>query len=236
MARKRARAAAEVAVAASSYAGPERRRFVNRSWPLPAFAAWGAAWLVFAASSQLGAQAAAAFVAAGLFGAVLSLLGATPWRRLFIGCGFPLSFAASGSAGSVPAWLWLLPLALLALVYPWRTWRDAPLFPTPRGALEGLAECVPLPAGARVLDAGCGLGAGLRELRREYPAALLEGLEWSWPLRWACALRCRFAQIRRADCMASALRNRDTPTYCPRPERSRSNKAAATPLSTIAAA
>lgn len=202
MARKRARAAAEVAVAASSYAGPERRRFVNRSWPLPAFAAWGAAWLVFAVCSQLGAQAAAAFVAAGLFGAVLSLLGATPWRRLFIGCGFPLSFAASGSAGSVPAWLWLLPLALLALVYPWRTWRDAPLFPTPRGALEGLAECVPLPAGARVLDAGCGLGAGLIELHRAYPQAALEGVEWSALLRVACAWRCPWARVRQGDLWA----------------------------------
>ena len=184
------------------FRGPERRRFVNRSWPLPAFIAWGAAWIVFAATLQLGAPPAAAFVAAGLLGAVLSLLGATPWRRLFIGCGFPLSFAASGSAGSVPAWLWLLPLALLALVYPWRTWRDAPLFPTPRGALEGLAERVPLPDGARVLDAGCGLGAGLIELHRAYPHAAVEGTEWSALLRLLCALRCRFARVRRGDLWA----------------------------------
>jgi len=202
VARKRVRAAAAAPVAAVSYAGPERRRFVNRSWPLPAFAAWGAAWLVFVGTLQLGAPAAAAFIAAGLFGAVLSLLGATPWRRLFIGCGFPLSFAVSGSAGSVPAWLWLLPLGLLALVYPWRTWRDAPLFPTPRGALEGLAEGVPLPEGARVLDAGCGLGAGLIELHRAYPQAVLEGTEWSALLRLACAWRCPWASVRRGDLWA----------------------------------
>ena len=172
----------------ASYRGPERRRFVNRSWPLPAFVAWAACWLVFAITRELGAPAASAFVAAGAFGAALALLGATPWRRVFIGCGFPLSFAASGAAGSVPAWAWLLPFALLAFVYPWRTWRAA--------------RRVPLAARAMVLDAGCGLGAGLVELRREYPDAALAGIEWSWPLAGACAARCRFARVRRGDLWA----------------------------------
>jgi hypothetical protein len=182
-----------------AYTGPERRRFVNRSWPLPAFVAWAASWVVFASVTRLGAPPAAAFVAGGVFGAALALLGATPWRRVFIGCGFPLSFAATGSAGTLVPWLWLLPLALLAFLYPWRAWRDAPLFPTPTGALAGLAARVPLDAGAAVLDAGCGLGAGLNELRRQYPQARLAGVEWSWPLRVACAWRCRFARIRRGD-------------------------------------
>ena len=181
------------------YAGPERRRFINRSWPLPAFAAWAASWLVFATLQRLGAPLAAAFVGAGVFGAGLALIGATPWRRLFIGCGFPLSFAASGSAGTLPAWIWLLPLTMLALVYPWRTWRDAPLFPTPAGALRGLADAVPLARDAAVLDAGCGLGAGLRALRDEYPQAALDGIEWSALLRLACAWRCRYARIVRGD-------------------------------------
>ena len=73
--------------AAPTYSGPERRRFINRSWPLPAFAAWAACWIVFASVAQLGAAPAAAFVAAGLVGAALSLIGATPWRRVFVGCG-----------------------------------------------------------------------------------------------------------------------------------------------------
>ena len=103
----------------------------------------------------------------------------------------------------MPAWGWLLPLALLALVYPLNAWRDAPLFPTPTGALQGLAQLAPLAAGARVLDAGCGLGDGLRELKREYPRAALDGLEWSWPLRFACAWRCRDARVRRGDIWAA---------------------------------
>ena len=122
--------------AAPAYSGPERRRFINRSWPLPAFAAWAACWIVFASVAQLGAAPAAAFVAAGLVGAALSLIGATPWRRIFVGCGFPLSFAVLfGSNVALPAWAWLLALALLAVVYPMRAWRDAPIFPTPAGAL-----------------------------------------------------------------------------------------------------
>jgi trans-aconitate methyltransferase len=72
-------------------------------------------------------------------------------------------------------------------------------FPTPAGALRGLGAGVPMGPGAPVLDAGCGLGAGLRELRREYPQAALEGIEWSWPLWLASSLRCRFARIRRGD-------------------------------------
>ncbi len=80
------------------------------------------------------------------------------------------------------------------------TWRDAPLFPTPEGALRGLATLAPLPsARPAIVDAGCGVGDGLRELHREYPDARIDGLEWSWPLRLASAWSCRFARVRRAD-------------------------------------
>ena len=176
---------------------------MNRTWPLPALLAWAACWGVFVGVGGLGAGLAIAMGAGAATGAALSLLGGTPWRRVFVGLGFPMSLAASGLASALPAWGWLLPLGLLALVYPMNAWRDAPLFPTPEGGLRGLARLAVLPADARVLDAGCGLGAGLRELLREYPQAQLEGMEWSWPLRWACALRCRFARVRRADIWAA---------------------------------
>ena len=97
------------------------------------------------------------------------------------------------------AWAWLLPLLLLLLIYPLNAWRDAPLFPTPRNALRDLASTATLAAGARILDAGCGLGAGLQALRSAYPDAQLEGLEWSWPLRAVCALRCPWARVRQGD-------------------------------------
>lgn len=168
-------------------------------WPLPALFAWGLAWLAFAAATALGAPPWAGLAAGTAAGAALSVFGATPWRRVFMAGGFPLALIASGVAGSLPAWAWLLPLVFLALLYPVSTWRDAPLFPTPAGALRGLAALAPLPPGAVIVDAGCGVGDGLRELHREYPDARIEGLEWSWPLRMACGWRCRFARVRRAD-------------------------------------
>jgi SAM-dependent methyltransferase len=172
-------------------------------WPLPALLSWASGWAVFALLRAADAPLAAAISAAVALGAALSVLGTTPWRRIFIAAGFPLSLAASGLAGAMPAWGWLLPLVLLAFVYPLNAWRDAPLFPTPTDALQGLARLAPLQAGARVLDAGCGLGDGLLELRREYPDAALHGLEWSWPLRLMCAWRCRDAQVRRGDIWAA---------------------------------
>lgn len=187
-------------------------------WPLPALLTWALAWAVFLLLAAVGASAVVAMTLPLLVGAGLALWGATPWRRVFIAAGFPLSLAASGLAGALPGWVWLLPLALLVLLYPLNTWRDAPLFPTPTGALLGLDQRVPLPASARIVDAGCGLGAGLIELHRAYPQARIEGLEWSWPLRLACALRCRFAQVRRADIWAADWSGFDLVYLFQRPE------------------
>lgn len=167
-------------------------------WPLPALLAWGGAWALFAALQQLGLPGVAALLLATAAGALCSLLGTSWWRRGLIAAGFPLSLALSGTV-ALPAWAWLLPLALLLLVYPLNAWRDAPLFPTPARALQGLAQVLPLPDGAAVLDAGCGLGHGLQALRLAYPQARLHGLEWSWPLRAACALRCPWARVRQGD-------------------------------------
>jgi SAM-dependent methyltransferase len=180
--------------------------------------AWALGWALFVGLRSLDAPFPVAIATAMASGAVLSLLGSTPWRRVFVALGFPLSLAASGLAGAVPAWGWLLPLALLALVYPVNAWRDAPVFPTPEGALHGIASLARLRAGARVLDAGCGLGAGLRELQREYPDAMLHGLEWSWPLRFWCAWRCRFAQVRRGDIWAADWSGYDMVYVFQRPE------------------
>lgn len=168
-------------------------------WPLPALLAWGAAWLAFALLGGVpGMPWWGAWLAGCAVGVLASLWGATRWRQGFIAAGFPLSFLVAGAA-QVPAWAWLAPLGVLLLVYPLNAWRDAPLFPTPQGALDGLPDAAPLEPGAPVLDAGCGLGHGLRALRRVYPAVRLEGLEWSWPLRWLCALRCPWARVRRGD-------------------------------------
>jgi hypothetical protein len=167
-------------------------------WPLPALLVWAAAWGVFALTLRLGLAPVAALLLACGLGVAGSLLAPNWWRRLIVAGGFPLSLAASGALQLAPAY-WLLPLALLLLVYPLNAWRDAPLFPTPRDGLQGLEQHVALVDGAAVLEAGCGLGDGLIALRRVYPAAALNGLEWSWPLRLLCALRCPWAKVRRGD-------------------------------------
>ncbi|HQQ69776.1 MAG TPA: class I SAM-dependent methyltransferase [Alicycliphilus sp.] len=170
-------------------------------WPLPALAAWAGAWLVFAALRTALPPLLALLLACGV-GVAGSLLAAGWWRRGLVALGFPLSAALTGAV-ALPAWAWLLPLALLLLVYPINAWRDAPLFPTPPGALRGLQAHAPLADGALVLDAGCGLGDGLRALRGAYPRARLQGLEWSWPLALLCRLRCPWAQVRRGDIWAA---------------------------------
>ena len=190
-------------------------------WPLPAVLAWAAAWLLF---RQLLGQCIALHLALGAataLGVGLSLLGNSWWRRILIAGGFPLSLALtlpSLGLADVPAWAWLIPLLLLLAVYPLNAWRDAPLFPTPARALDSLPQHAPLPAGARVLDAGCGLGHGLTALRRAYPHAQLHGLEWSWPLRGLCALRCPWAQVRRADIWAADWSAYDMVYLFQRPE------------------
>ena len=167
-------------------------------WPLPALLAWAGAWLLFVVLQRVHVPPAAALLAACLLATAASLLGGTWWRRGLIAAGFPLSLALLGGA-SVPTWAWLLPLGLLLLVYPLNAWRDAPVFPTPRDALLTLPAQAPIAASARVLDAGCGMGDGLRALRAAYPAAQLEGVEWSWPLRLLSAVRCPWARVRRGD-------------------------------------
>jgi hypothetical protein len=166
-------------------------------WPLPAVAARTAAWGLHAALQRW--SPTGALLASAVLGVWLAWPQVRPWRRALVALGFPVSALATGLAAGAPPWVWLLPLALLASAYPLRAWGDAPLFPTPARALDGLASNVPLPPGARVLDAGCGLGDGLRALRSAWPQARVEGVEWSWPLALAARLRCPWAGVRRGD-------------------------------------
>jgi len=178
-------------------------------WPAPAVLTWLVAWALARALQAAGAPLWACLVlptALGACAALLPFVATTAWRRVFVAAGFPLSALAQGAhlgqGAALPAWLWLAPLALLLLAYPRRAWRDAPVFPTPRGALAELPKHVKLPAGARVLDAGCGMGDGLVELHRALPEARLEGVEWSALWRTVSAWRCPWATVRRGDMWA----------------------------------
>ena len=207
------------------------------SWPLPALLIWALAWAVYMAlrGQPSLSRAVAAMVALALAAGLAVLTTRSPWRRLFIVAGFVLSMALSGHdpgsatdaaqtgsaqavASELPAALWLLPLALLALIYPVQAWRDAPMFPTPLQALRGLAQATGLPSHARVLDAGCGLGDGLQALRLALPNARIEGVERSWPLRAVAGWRCGFARVRQGDMWRQSWRGLDMVYLFQRPE------------------
>ena len=177
-------------------------------WPLPALLVWSVVWVFFVVSRVAGMGLVAAWVLATGLGVLGAAWTGSALRRLMVALGFPLSWwLLSGGEGTrvmlgFPAWTWLLLLGLLIVLYPPGTWRDAPLYPTPPGAFDGLAARVPLPLAGHVLDAGCGLGDGLLALERAYPEVHLHGMERSWPLRWACAWRVRQAHVRQGDIWA----------------------------------
>lgn len=187
-------------------------------WPLPALAVWALAWVCFRALTGLAAPAWLGLLAGSAVGLGLGLGAGSRLRAGVVAAGFPLSLLGSGMGAVLPAWAWLLPLALLWLLYPRRAWRDAPLFPTPAGALDTLARQLPLAPGARVLDAGCGLGHGLRALHRAYPQARLEGVEWSWPLALIARIACPRASVRRGDLWAQSWAGIDLVYLFQRPE------------------
>lgn len=173
--------------------------------------------MLYAVLIATGAAAPWPMLAACALGVFFSVIGATRSRQWALALGFPLSLWLSGTA-AVPAWAWLAPLALALLVYPIRSWRDAPLFPTPLQALREMPLRAPLPADAALLDAGCGLGDGLRALRVAYPRARFFGIETSWPLRVLAAIRCPWAKIWQGDIWREDWRSYDLVYLFQRPE------------------
>lgn len=193
-------------------------RRLSALWPLPALLSWIVAWGSYRALITYGIEPAVAAVVGIGLASVSALSGSTRWRRVFIAGGFPVSLIAGGALTGWTSLLWLAPLAVLLLLYPLANWRDAPLFPTPVGALRGVENVAELPPGARIVDAGCGLGAGLVELKRAYPDSTLVGLEWSWPLTLVCRMRKRFASVSRTDIWAADWSSYDMVYLFQRPE------------------
>jgi hypothetical protein len=175
--------------------GPRRR---GLPWPLPAVLAWLLAVLLWRGALQLGWAPALAWSAGVAVGCGLALTSQGRWRRAIVAAGFPLATSATllslAQGLALPPWGWGLAALGLLLLYPLGTWGDAPWFPTPRGALEGLAQACASGPPVSVLDAGCGVGHGLAELHGQFPAAQVHGIERSRPLRWLAAWRCPWAR------------------------------------------
>ena len=131
--------------------------------------------------------------------AAASLLGSTWWRRGLIAAGFPLALASTGGA-VVPAWAWLVPLGLLALVYPLNAWRDAPCF-RPRSMPCRLAAQITRWPGARAPDAGVAWAMGCVPCAAPTPKPGWKVWNGAGPCI-SCAPCAALAQVRGATCGA----------------------------------
>ena len=118
--------------------------------------------------------------------------------------------ALSGTAHDLPTWIWLLPVALADARLPdFFLARRAFLSRRGRERWKDLPKVLRLGSRATVLDAGCGLGHGLKALRSAYPQARVRGVERSLPLSWLCRRRCPWAEVRRGDMWAQSWRGVD---------------------------
>jgi SAM-dependent methyltransferase len=196
------------------------RRLATLHWPLPALLAWIGAWCIWAVAVAAQLPSTVAFVLASAASLWMAWPCKGSMRRGLVLMGFPVSAWALGAASALPAWAWLLMLLPLLAAYPLRAWQDAPFFPTPSQALQGLDKLVGTPL--RVLDAGCGLGHGLDALRTLWPQAKLHGVEYSAPLAWGAALRCAVcktkATVQRGDLWATPWSDFDVVYVFQRPE------------------
>jgi hypothetical protein len=165
---------------------------VTRGWPFSALGVWLLAMLPW----RWLPPGAAALLSLGVLAAGAWLHRAA-WRRFIVLAGAPLALLLHSAP--VPPWAWAGLALLLLLLYPWRHWGDAPLFHTPDDAFAALPAVLPLPDGARLLDAGCGAGAALRAWARAYPQLRLHGVEASWLLCWWARWRCPAATLAQGD-------------------------------------
>ena len=86
------------------------------TWPIPALLAWGSSWMFFTILQAMGLPESIALLAAAVWGGFLSQWGNTFMRKALVVLGFPLSVLASSSTLSVPPWIWLGLVAIVALV------------------------------------------------------------------------------------------------------------------------
>jgi len=189
-----------------------------RVWPRPALGAWVAGWLILQICLGAGVGSWPAIALGWLPSWLIAQAVPGRWRRVLLLGGWP-TLVGMATVADWPGWIWLGASGCLLLLYPLSAWRDAPFFPTPRGALTGLSRRIRLREGALVLDAGSGLGHGLVALRQAFPRARIEGIERSGLLVLACRLRrTPGVRTRRGDLWSVSWREYDLVYLFQRPE------------------
>ena len=155
-------------------------------WPLPPLLVWLLAWGAYLVLVQAGQGPGTAAVLISLAGCLAARWGQSRGRRLIIGLGFPLSWLWLADWATLAAPLWLLPLAVLLLLYPPSAWRLHD--PATEPDFGDLRERLELPPMARIVAVGPlpglpnsqPLGPLLRALERAFPDARHTGLCPGW--------------------------------------------------------
>lgn len=178
------------------------KKIAQHSWPFSAILFWLGLWLLYYLIIAFNVSSVVAMVLTLSIASILAKKVSNRWRQWILIGGFIASWFLSTPffvVEAMPSWVWLLPLLVLLFSYPVQTWADAPFFPTPENALTGLSSKAPLDPGARIVDAGCGMGHALWELKKEYPLANVTGIERSTLLARIAAWRCKWTTIEQAD-------------------------------------
>lgn len=165
------------------------RAFLHRQPPalvalLVQVLAWGATFLLLSLSGDLASPAPMPWpiLAQGLLAwGIAGWLGQPSWWQFIHLLFFPAVWL-TGQARLDPVWF-LGGLVLLSLTSIGALRTRVPLFLSSHQAVTRLAEVLPVPAGGRVADLGCGLGGPLVHLARLRPDLFLHGVE-SAPLNW----------------------------------------------------
>ncbi len=85
--------------------------------------------------------------------------------------------AASSLAIEIPAWIFLIPLVLLAAVYAPAIWTRVPYYPTPTSAYALILAELPTDRPFTFIDIGCGFGDLLTFLSQRRPNGRFIGVE-----------------------------------------------------------
>lgn len=164
-------------------------------WPAGVASTWLISWVSAIALAPL----LHPLITGSAAGAMLSTTSQKKWRKAMIAMGFPFSYAILDLQGDVMAWIWLAPVIALLAIYPPRLWTDAPMFPTPKRSIAGLSKRLKLEDGAKILDAGCGMGHAIAALHEEFPKARLFGSEQSWLTSRMAKHSHKYAAIEQCD-------------------------------------
>lgn len=165
-------------------------------WPTLSLFSWISDWLLFLILVQLDFLSSIAFSIVLCFVVIkLFIIRTSKWKKIFLALGFPLSSfllqinQASSTIG------WLMPLLILLIVYPPKSWNDAPIFPTPKDALLGLNYILNLKNNSKILDFGSGAGHGIKAILQEWPKSYVFGVENSILLYLYTKIKYRKATI-----------------------------------------